>query len=171
MRLTSAWVMAKEENGRKIGRVAVTAEGNVELRTQLARHAGRHAQFSPEEATFVLETLSDHFLFRSLSKEQQTRMLTHFERRALKQGETLVKQGEEGAREFFVVVAGSLEVSVLKTGESKPTTVATVRARCPPAPHSVRLRAPAARPIVHARAPRACAMSEDVRGMGQLSKR
>ena len=124
-----AYVVAKETGGRKAGRVAVTAEGNLELRTQLARHQGNHAQFTPEQATFVLDTIREHFLFRNMSQEQQTRMVSHFERRNLAAGDVVTKQGEEGAREFFVVVEGTLEVSVIKTGESKPTVVATVRAQ------------------------------------------
>ena len=88
-----AWVAAKDASGgaRKAGRIAVTAEGNLELRTQLARHQGRHAQFTPEEAAFVLETIGAHFLFRNMSIEQQTRVIQHFERRSLKEGETLTK--------------------------------------------------------------------------------
>ena len=124
-----AWVAAKDASGgaRKAGRIAVTAEGNLELRTQLARHQGRHAQFTPEEAAFVLETIGAHFLFRNMSIEQQTRVIQHFERRSLKEGETLTKQGEEGARDFYIVSDGMLEVAVTKTGEDTPTVVAQVR--------------------------------------------
>ena len=121
------YIVAKEEGGRKAGRIAVTSEGNLELRTQLARHQGKHAHFSPEEAEFVLETIGQHFLFKNMTKEQQTRCLQHFERRKLEAKETLTKQGEEGAREFYIVRDGSFEVSVTKTGDFTPTVVASVR--------------------------------------------
>ena len=62
-----------------------------------------------------------------MTKEQQTRCLQHFERRKLEAKETLTKQGEEGAREFYIVRDGSFEVSVTKTGDFTPTVVASVR--------------------------------------------
>jgi hypothetical protein len=127
------WVVAKEAKagGRTAGRIAVRAEGNLELRTQLARSAARHENFTPEEATFVLETIAPHFLFRSMTKEQQTRLLMHFQRRTLTPKEVLLKQDEEGAREFYIVSSGCLEVQVRKTADSEPVVVAQLsRSAC-----------------------------------------
>ena len=121
------WVVAKEEQkgeGRKAGRIAVRAEGNIELRTQLARNEGKHEHFTPEEATFVLETIGDHFLFRSMSAEQQTRALQHFQRRKLAPKEVLVRQGDDGAREMFIVHNGFFDVHVQKSAGEAPLRVA-----------------------------------------------
>jgi hypothetical protein len=126
------YVVAKDTTaGRKAGRVAVTAEGNNELRTQLARHQGKAITFSNEESAMVLDLISNHFLFRNMTNEQQERCLTHFERRKLEHGDELTRQGDEGAREFFIVAEGSLQVSVTKTGDEKPTVVASVRSAWP----------------------------------------
>ena len=54
--------------------------------------------------------VKEHFLFRNMNKEQQTRIIGHFERRKVAQGHALTQQGEEGAREFFIVTSGTLEV-------------------------------------------------------------
>lgn len=127
------WVVAKEaqSGARAAGRIAVRAEGNIELRTQLARSAHKNETFTPEEATFVLETITNHFLFRNMTREQQTRLLGHFQRTKIPSKDVLLRQGDEGARDFYIVAAGCLQVTVQKTADTEPVTVADLsRSAC-----------------------------------------
>lgn len=61
-----------------------------------------------------------------MSVAQKTRMLQYMQRRKVAAKEVLVKQGEEGAREMFLVHTGRFEVHVKKSAGEQPMLVAVL---------------------------------------------
>ena len=61
------------------------------------------------------QVLRTHFLFSAMPTEQLLRLIRHMEKVACPSGSKLVEQGETDASDFFIVLKGEMEVSVIKT--------------------------------------------------------
>jgi len=116
------WVTAKDSR-RKQGRIAVSSESELELRTKLSQLPTFNSVLK-KEAEFVLNVIRTHFLFSKMSTEQLLCTVQYMERLALQRGDQLVKQGEANARHFYIIYTGGMDVTVVKEGEKTPIVVA-----------------------------------------------